>query len=64
VKEKNETGKRCANPGCSGPIAEKSDFCDACELEWMLFRRDLRGSRPDGPERAAGDRPVESRGWL
>ena len=32
----------CANPGC-GRVAESgSEYCEACELERMLYRRDLR----------------------
>ena len=32
----------CANPGCGTPSATESDYCESCELERMLFRRDLR----------------------
>ncbi len=37
---KNES---CANPGCGRIAASKSEYCETCELERMLYRRDLRG---------------------
>jgi hypothetical protein len=46
-------GKRnakCENPGCGRIAASGSRYCETCELEWTLYRRDLR----------VGDREKES----
>ena len=32
----------CANPGCGTPTPAPTEYCEACELERMLYRRDLR----------------------
>ena len=34
----------CANAGCRNLASSETAYCDACELEWHLFRRDLRPS--------------------
>ena len=49
----NENAK-CANPGCGRTAGPDGLWCEACELERMLYRRDLRV----GAEKEA---PVESR---
>lgn len=42
-----DRNEKCANPGC-GRIADSGNVCcEICELEWMLFRRDLRGGARD-----------------
>jgi hypothetical protein len=38
-----KTNEKCANPGCVRTAASGSRYCDTCELEWTLYRRDLRG---------------------
>lgn len=35
--------EKCANPGCGRMAGSGSRYCETCELEWMLYRRDLRG---------------------
>lgn len=37
--------EKCANPGCGRMALTGTGYCETCELEWMLYRRDLRGSR-------------------
>lgn len=32
----------CANPGCGRIAASPGAYCETCELERMLYRRDLR----------------------
>ena len=39
VATKNE---KCANPGCGRPAAPDGLWCETCEVERMLYRRDLR----------------------
>jgi hypothetical protein len=34
--------EKCANPGCGRIADSRSRYCETCELEWMLYRRDLR----------------------
>lgn len=47
VKEK----EKCANPACGRKAAAGREYCDNCELEWTLYRRDLRGAdrEKEGP---------------
>jgi hypothetical protein len=45
----------CANPGCGRIAARENPLCETCELEQMLYRRDLRA----GPEKESP--AVESR---
>lgn len=33
---------RCENPGCGRFVASGRRLCETCELEWALYRRDLR----------------------
>ncbi len=33
---------RCGNDGCGREAAPGERFCEACGLEWTLFRRDTR----------------------
>ena len=40
---------RCANEGCGREAVEGERFCEACGLEWALFRRD---TRPEADARA------------
>ena len=53
-KDENATEK-CANPGCGRVAASKVEYCEICDLERMLYRRDLRA----GPEKKSP--AVESR---
>jgi hypothetical protein len=40
----------CANPGCGRVAVSPSLYCETCELEWMLYRRDLRaGTEKESP---------------
>jgi len=39
VSSERET---CANQGCPRPPRPGERLCEACELEWSLFRRDDR----------------------
>ena len=42
--------EKCANPGCGRTAAAESAWCEACGLERMLYRRDLRaGAEKEGP---------------
>ena len=34
--------EKCANPGCGRSASPDGLWCEACELERMLYRRDLR----------------------
>ena len=47
--------QHCANPGCGRIAVSPGGYCETCELEWMLYRRDLRA----GPEKESP--AVESR---
>jgi hypothetical protein len=40
-KEVNENEK-CENPGCGRTASPGGPWCETCELEQMLYRRDLR----------------------
>jgi hypothetical protein len=45
VKKMERNGKetsRCENPGCGRVVASGRRWCENCELEWTLYRRDLR----------------------
>ncbi|MEO8349541.1 MAG: hypothetical protein ABI610_11560 [Acidobacteriota bacterium] len=48
--------EKCANPGCGRIAAREDPYCENCELERMLYRRDLRRA---GAEK--GSPAVESR---
>ena len=40
----------CANPGCGRTAGPESRWCETCELELMLYRRDLRaGAEKESP---------------
>lgn len=54
-----ETVKKCANPGCGRTTAAGKQYCDNCELEWTLYRRDLRDL--NGREREKEGLVLESR---
>lgn len=42
--------EKCANPGCERIAARENPYCETCELEWMLYRRDLRaGTEKERP---------------
>lgn len=43
MEEDVNESEKCANPGCGRIAASRSLYCETCELEWILFRRDLRG---------------------
>jgi len=34
--------EKCANPGCGRSASTDGLWCETCELERMLYRRDLR----------------------
>lgn len=42
MEKHEQTEKRCANSGCGRNVAAGKRYCDNCELEWTLYRRDLR----------------------
>jgi hypothetical protein len=43
----------CGNEGCGRATAPDERFCEACSLEWTLFRRDTRPQVPPaGPSRS------------
>ncbi len=51
-KKEEEKNRTCANLGCGRPASPDGDYCDACDLEWTLYRRDLRAteaSEQEGP---------------
>jgi len=39
---------RCENDGCGREAVAGERFCEACCLEWALFRRDTRPVALDG----------------
>jgi hypothetical protein len=52
---RNETAvARCENEGCGRAAAAGEPFCEACRLEWDLFRRD---TRPDARNGLTGGSP-------
>jgi hypothetical protein len=43
MEENDVTGnEKCANPTCGRKASPGGRYCDNCELEWTLYRRDLR----------------------
>lgn len=38
-----EMNEKCANPACGRRVDSGSLYCENCEIEWTLYRRDLRG---------------------
>lgn len=54
MKIPEKGNERCANPECGRIAALPGGRCETCELEWILYRRDLR----PGTEKRS---PVESR---
>jgi len=42
MEENGNRIEKCANPGCGRPAAPDGLWCETCELERMLYRRDLR----------------------
>ena len=42
MKISGEEKRACANEGCGRPILCGEVYCDACDLERLLYRRDLR----------------------
>lgn len=42
-KERAEMNEKCANPACGRRVDSGSLYCENCEIEWTLYRRDLRG---------------------
>jgi hypothetical protein len=46
MKTKKKQQRTCANEGCPREPAEGRRLCDTCELEWALYRRDLRTAAP------------------
>lgn len=42
MKVEKKESRICANEGCGKPAERDSRFCEACCLEWNLFRRDKR----------------------
>lgn len=46
MKEQKQPPRPCVNEGCPRPAEPGTVRCDTCELEWGLFRRDLRPVAP------------------
>ncbi|MFN2387126.1 MAG: hypothetical protein ABR576_12735 [Thermoanaerobaculia bacterium] len=48
MKRHEEEQRTCANAneGCTREQSDGRRFCDTCELEWALYRRDLRRAAP------------------
>jgi len=42
MKEREEERKPCTNEGCRRPAQPGRNLCDTCDIEWGLYRRDLR----------------------
>ncbi len=59
MEKVRETETKCANPGCGRAATAGKQYCDNCELEWTLYRRDLRD--PYGREREKEGLVLESR---
>jgi hypothetical protein len=51
----------CANEGCGRPAALEEIYCDECDLERMLYRRDLRQDAESGPGRRPDDLRARAR---
>jgi hypothetical protein len=51
MKNERPEERTCANAGCRNKVSAEGRYCDACELEWLLYRRDLRtaATREDLP---------------
>ena len=50
MQTKENRTEKCANPGCARIVAARDPWCETCELERMLYRRDLRSSpAKEGP---------------
>jgi hypothetical protein len=47
--DRNPSLAVCANPGCGTPAGAESEYCESCELERMLYRRDLRETATPAP---------------
>ena len=43
MEKEASQNEKCANPGCGRMADSRSWYCETCELERMLYRRDLRG---------------------
>lgn len=41
-QNKQEEPRPCANVGCTRDARQGHGLCDTCDLEWILYRRDLR----------------------
>ena len=46
MKNEKEQPRSCANEGCVRQASDGRTFCDHCDLEWALYRRDLRADAP------------------
>ena len=46
MKHEKEQLRPCGNEGCLRKASDGRSFCDTCDLEWALYRRDLRTPAP------------------
>jgi hypothetical protein len=49
MKTDAKRDQHCANSGCGRIAVSAGGYCETCELEWMLYRRDLRVDREKEP---------------
>ena len=42
METRTNENEKCANSGCGRPAAPDGVWCESCEVERMLYRRDLR----------------------
>ena len=50
MKTDSKLDHDCANPGCGRIAVSSGAYCENCELERMLYRRDLRpGAEKESP---------------
>jgi hypothetical protein len=52
MKSKTKEPRACANEGCARAAQPGRVLCDTCELEWTLYRRDLRIEAPSPSPRS------------
>jgi hypothetical protein len=45
-KDEKAEPRPCANVGCTREARPGHALCDTCDLEWVLYRRDLRPPVP------------------
>ncbi len=58
MNENRMSAVRCANGACPRPAESGEAYCEACGLEWSLYRRDSRHAgepnRTESPTEPAG----------